>query len=49
MTITGTGFVPGDTTVTFDGVPATDVTVSPGGTALTAVTPPTRSDRPSWW
>ncbi|WP_433232721.1 IPT/TIG domain-containing protein [Micromonospora sp. CA-248260] len=49
VTITGTGFVPGDTTVTFDGVPATDVTVSPGGTALTAVTPPTRSDRPSWW
>ncbi|AVT35937.1 IPT/TIG domain-containing protein [Plantactinospora sp. BB1] len=39
VTITGTGFVPGDTTVTFDGVPATDVTVAPGGTSLTAVTP----------
>ncbi|GIJ24716.1 IPT/TIG domain-containing protein [Micromonospora lutea] len=40
VTITGTGLVPGDTTVTFDGVPATDVTVNPGGTSLTAVTPP---------
>ncbi|MBM7077169.1 IPT/TIG domain-containing protein [Micromonospora humida] len=40
VTITGTGFVPGDTTVTFDGVPAADVTVAPGGTSLTAVTPP---------
>ncbi|MEU1883975.1 IPT/TIG domain-containing protein [Micromonospora rifamycinica] len=40
VTITGTGFVPGDTTVTFDGVPATGVTVAPGGTSLTAVTPP---------
>ncbi|MEQ4299916.1 IPT/TIG domain-containing protein [Plantactinospora sp. B6F1] len=39
VTITGTGFVPGDTTVTFDGVPATNVTVAPGGTSLTAVTP----------
>ncbi|MGI5152199.1 IPT/TIG domain-containing protein [Plantactinospora sp. CA-294935] len=39
VTITGTGFVPGETTVTFDGVPATDVTVAPGGTSLTAVTP----------
>ncbi|MDG4786571.1 IPT/TIG domain-containing protein [Micromonospora sp. WMMD1102] len=39
VTITGTNFVPGQTTVTFDGVPATDVTVAPGGTTLTAVTP----------
>ncbi|MFB9854909.1 IPT/TIG domain-containing protein [Micromonospora andamanensis] len=39
VTITGTGFVPGGTTVTFDGVPATGVTVSPTGTSLTAVTP----------
>ncbi|MEO3772206.1 IPT/TIG domain-containing protein [Micromonospora sp. B9E7] len=39
VTITGTGFVPGGTTVTFDGVPATGVTVAPGGTSLTAVTP----------
>ncbi|WP_147437378.1 IPT/TIG domain-containing protein [Micromonospora musae] len=40
VTITGTGFVPGDTTVTFDGTPATNVVVAPGGTSLTAVTPP---------
>ncbi|MFI6761278.1 beta strand repeat-containing protein [Micromonospora sp. NPDC050417] len=40
VTITGTGFVPGGTTVTFDGVPATGVAVAPGGTSLTAVTPP---------
>ncbi|MGA4731946.1 IPT/TIG domain-containing protein [Micromonospora taraxaci] len=40
VTITGTGFVPGDTTVTFDGAPATNVTVNPNGTSLTAVTPP---------
>jgi hypothetical protein len=39
VTITGTGFVPGDTTVTFDGVPATGVVVDPAGTSLTAVTP----------
>ncbi|RFS46289.1 LPXTG cell wall anchor domain-containing protein [Micromonospora craniellae] len=40
VTITGTGFVPGGTSVTFDGAPATDVTVNPAGTSLTAVTPP---------
>jgi hypothetical protein len=40
VTITGSGFVPGFTTVTFDGVRATGVTVSPDGTSLTAVTPP---------
>ncbi|MEU4555339.1 IPT/TIG domain-containing protein [Micromonospora violae] len=40
VTITGTGFIPGGTTVTFDGAPATNVTVNPGGTSLTAVTPP---------
>ncbi|MFY1634082.1 IPT/TIG domain-containing protein [Solwaraspora sp. WMMB335] len=39
VTITGTGFVPGGTTVTFDGVPATGVVVDPSGTSLTAVTP----------
>ncbi|MBQ1017475.1 IPT/TIG domain-containing protein [Micromonospora sp. D93] len=39
VTITGTGFIPGGTTVTFDGVPATGVTVAPAGTSLTAVTP----------
>ncbi|MBE1486521.1 IPT/TIG domain-containing protein [Plantactinospora soyae] len=39
VTITGTGFVAGSTTVTFDGVPATGVTVATGGTSLTAVTP----------
>lgn len=39
VTITGSGFVRGATTVTFDGVPATGVTVAPGGTSLTAVTP----------
>ena len=40
VTITGTGFIPDGTTVTFDGVPATGVTVAPGGASLTAVTPP---------
>ncbi|MER7893282.1 IPT/TIG domain-containing protein [Micromonospora sp. NPDC094482] len=40
VTITGSGFVPGDTTVTFDGAPATNVVVAPDGTSLTAVTPP---------
>jgi hypothetical protein len=39
VTITGSGFVPGATTVTFDGVEATGVVVAPGGTSLTAVTP----------
>ena len=39
VTITGSGFVPGDTAVTFDGLPATDVVVDPSGTSLTAVTP----------
>jgi hypothetical protein len=47
VTITGTGFVPGQTTVTIGGVtiPATDVTVAPGGTSLTFVTPPHPSGR----
>jgi len=40
VTITGSGFVPNGTSVTFDGVPATDVVVDPSGTSLTAVTPP---------
>ncbi|WFE26787.1 IPT/TIG domain-containing protein [Solwaraspora sp. WMMD791] len=40
VTITGSGFVPGGTDVTFDGVPATGVVVDPSGTSLTAVTPP---------
>ncbi|TDC38867.1 hypothetical protein E1211_05710 [Micromonospora sp. 15K316] len=40
VTITGTGFVPNATEVTFDGVAATDVTVAADGTSLTAVTPP---------
>ncbi|WP_157744414.1 IPT/TIG domain-containing protein [Micromonospora viridifaciens] len=40
VTITGSGFVPGTTKVTFDGTPATDVVVAAGGTSLTAVTPP---------
>ncbi|GAB3984884.1 IPT/TIG domain-containing protein [Plantactinospora veratri] len=39
VTITGTNFVPGATTVTFDGVPATNVAVAPDGTSLTATTP----------
>lgn len=39
VTITGSGFVSGGTTVTFDGVPATGVTVV-SSTQLTAVTPP---------
>lgn len=39
VTITGSGFVPGETTVTFDGTPATNVVVATGGTSLTAVTP----------
>lgn len=40
VTITGTGFVPGGTSVTFDGVAATNVVVNSSGTSLTAVTPP---------
>nr|MDT0657843.1 IPT/TIG domain-containing protein [Micromonospora sp. DSM 115978] len=40
VTVTGTDFIPDNTTVTFDGVPATDVVVDPSGTSLTAVTPP---------
>ncbi|MFK3979983.1 IPT/TIG domain-containing protein [Micromonospora sp. NPDC050397] len=39
VTITGANFVPGDTTVVFDGVPATNVVVAAGGTSLTAITP----------
>ncbi|RKR90482.1 IPT/TIG domain-containing protein [Micromonospora pisi] len=39
VTITGSNFVPGGTTVVFDGVPGTNVTVAPGGTSLTVVTP----------
>jgi LPXTG-motif cell wall-anchored protein len=39
VTITGTNFIGGGTTVTFDGAPATAVTVAAGGTSLTAVTP----------
>ena len=39
VTITGSGFVPGGTQMTFDGVPAIDVEVAPGGTSLTALTP----------
>jgi hypothetical protein len=39
VTITGTGFVPDGTTVTFDGAAATDVVVAPDGNSLTAVTP----------
>ncbi|MEV4625849.1 IPT/TIG domain-containing protein [Micromonospora sp. NPDC049523] len=39
VTITGTNFIPGGTTVTFDGVPATNVVVAPAGTSLTATTP----------
>ncbi|MGW4461293.1 IPT/TIG domain-containing protein [Micromonospora sp. NPDC004704] len=39
VTITGANFIPGDTTVNFDGVPATNVVVAPGGTSLTATTP----------
>ncbi|WP_066039317.1 IPT/TIG domain-containing protein [Herbiconiux solani] len=38
VTVTGTGFVPG-TTVSFAGVPATNVVVAEDGTSLTAVTP----------
>lgn len=38
VTIVGTGFGP-DTTVTFGNAPATEVTVDPTGTSLTAVTP----------
>lgn len=40
ITITGTGFVPGATTVTFNEVRAADVVVSADGRSLTAVTPP---------
>lgn len=40
VTITGTGFVPNATAVTFDGVAATNVVVTADGTSLTAVTPP---------
>jgi hypothetical protein len=42
VTITGTGFVPGATTVTIGGItiPAAGVTVAPGGNSLTFVTPP---------
>ncbi|MTD14456.1 choice-of-anchor G family protein [Nakamurella sp. YIM 132087] len=39
VSITGSGFVAGATTVAFDGVPGTAVTVTPGGTSLTVVTP----------
>ncbi|RKR86273.1 IPT/TIG domain-containing protein [Micromonospora pisi] len=39
VTITGTNFVPADTTVTFDGVAATNVVIAPGGTSLTATAP----------
>ncbi|WFE26788.1 IPT/TIG domain-containing protein [Solwaraspora sp. WMMD791] len=42
VTITGARFVPGGTSVTFNGVPATDVVVDPSGSSLTAVTPPGR-------
>ena len=38
VTITGANLT-GTTSVTFDGVPATNVTVAPGGGSLTAVTP----------
>ena len=38
VTITGTNFIVGETTVEFDGIPATNVVVS-GPTSLTAVTP----------
>lgn len=40
VTITGTNFIDGGTTVAFDGAPATNVVVAPGGASLTAVTPP---------
>lgn len=40
VTITGTGFVPGATTVSFNETPAADVTVSADGRSLTAVTRP---------
>lgn len=40
VTITGTGFVPGATTVTFNEAPASDVVVAADGRSLTAVTPP---------
>ncbi|RKR92883.1 IPT/TIG domain-containing protein [Micromonospora pisi] len=39
VTITGTNFVIGDTNVAFDGTPATNVVVAPGGTSLTTTTP----------
>ncbi|MFI6265859.1 IPT/TIG domain-containing protein [Micromonospora sp. NPDC051006] len=40
VTISGTGFVPNATVVTFDDVAATNVVVTADGTSLTAVTPP---------
>lgn len=39
VTITGSGFIPDGTEVTFDGVAATDVEVAGDGMSLTAVTP----------
>jgi hypothetical protein len=39
VTITGSGFIPGGTEVTFDGVAATEVEVAGDGMSLTAVTP----------
>jgi uncharacterized repeat protein (TIGR01451 family) len=39
VTLTGTSFAPGFTTVTFDGTPATGVAVGGGGTTLTCITP----------
>ncbi|WP_329107865.1 IPT/TIG domain-containing protein [Micromonospora sp. NBC_01699] len=39
ITIIGTNFVPGNTTVTFDGVPATTVVVATDGNTLVATTP----------
>jgi LPXTG-motif cell wall-anchored protein len=39
VTITGTNFIIDGTTVTFDGAPATSVTVAGNGTSLTATTP----------
>lgn len=40
VTVTGSGFVPGATTLTLDGKPATAIAVNAAGTALTATTPP---------
>lgn len=39
VTITGTNFVPANTTVTFDGTPGTGVSVAPDGQSLTVTTP----------